>query len=154
MKWALALTLMFLLLFGPWIVFVPERTRNKWLRPVAYFCMFLGPALVALGGVNFFLSKKKGITMAEAPGSSEESKKTAVNIRAGPAKEKSIVMSTKSNNDCTYDFPGKNRTANVETTFNELDQQLKNVNPAAWKEVKQAGTKRIIQDTNSPATQK
>ena len=154
MNWAIALTLLFLLLFGPWIVFAAERTRNKWLKPLAYFCLFLGPALAALGMVNLFLSKKREITMADASGSSKESKKMAINIKAEPAKEKSIVMNTRTDTSYSYGFLSTNRTTNVETTFKELDQQLKNVNPAAFMEVKKAGTRPIIQDTNPPATQK
>ena len=153
-NWAIALTLLFLLLFGPWIVFAAERTRNKWLKPLAYFCLFLGPALAALGVVNFFLRKKREITMADASGSSKESKKMAINIKAEPAKEKSIVMNTRTDTSYSYGFLSTNRTTNVETTFKELDQQLKNVNPAAFMEVKKAGTRPIIQDTNPPATQK
>ena len=154
MNWAIALTLLFLLLFGPWIVFAAERTRNKWLKPLAYFCLFLGPALAALGVVNFFLSKKREINMAEASGEPRENKKMVVKIRAEPAKEKSIRMNTQSDLNHDYDFLGQSRSTNPETTLKELDQQLKNVNPAAFMEVKKAGTKPVIQDTNPPATQK
>jgi len=154
MNLAVALTLLFLLLFGPWIVFAAERTRNKWLKPLAYFCLFLGPALAALGMVNFFLSKKWEINMAEASGEPRGNKKKGVKIRAEPAKEKSIRMNTQTDTSYSYGFLSTNRTTNVETTFKELDQQLKNVNPAAFMEVKKAGTRPIIQDTNPPATQK
>jgi len=154
MTWAVALTLLFFLLFGPWIVFAAERTRNKWLKPLAYFCLFLGPALAALGMVNFFLSKKWEINMAEASGEPRENKKMVVKIRAEPAKEKSIRMNTQSDLNHDYDFLGQSRSTNPETTLKELDQQLKNVNPAAFMDVKKAGTRPVIQDTNPPATQK
>ena len=153
-NWAIALTLLFLLLFGPWIVFAAERTRNKWLKPLAYFCLFLGPALAALGMVNLFLSKKRGINMAEASGEPRENKKMVVKIRAEPAKEKGIRMNTQSDLNHDYDFLGQSRSTNPETTLKELDHQLKNVDPATLQEVKQAGTRRMIQDANPPAPQK
>ena len=154
MTWAVALTLLFLLLFGPWIVFAAERTRNKWLKPLAYFCLFLGPALAALGVVNFFLKKNGVVSMAETSGSPQEAKKMAVNIRAEPAKEKSIRMNTRSDFDQNYDLLGKSRSTNPETTLNELDHQLKNVNPSTLQEVKQSGTRHMIQDANSSTTPK
>ena len=149
MSWAVALPLLFLLLFGPWVVFAAERSRNKWLKPLAYFCLFLGPALAALGVVNFFLKKNGVVSMAETSGSPQEAEKMVVNIRAEPAKEKSIRMNTQSDFNHAYDILGQSRSTNPETTLKELDQQLKNANPATLQEVKQSGTRRMIQDANS-----
>ena len=63
-------------------------------------------------------------------------------------------MNTRTDTSYSYDFLATNRATNVETTFKELDQQIKNVNPAAFMEVKKAGTRRMIQDADPPATQK
>jgi len=70
MKWAIALSLMFLLLFGPLIVFLTERTRIRWLKPLAYFCIFLGPALAVLGVVQHFRVQKLRDEATESGGSS------------------------------------------------------------------------------------
>ena len=59
MKWAITLTVLGLLLFGPLIVWVAERTRNRWLKPVSYLCIGLGPALAVLGGLNYSHMKKR-----------------------------------------------------------------------------------------------
>ena len=154
MTWAVALTLLFLLLFGPWIVFAAERTRNKWLKPLAYFCLFLGPALAALGVVNFFLKKNGVVSMAETSGSPQEDKKMVVNISAEPAKEKSIRMNTQSDSIHADEFLAPSRSTNPETPLKDLDQQLKNVNPAAWQEVKKTATGDAAKNTNPPTTQK
>ena len=52
MKWAIVLTLFSLILFGPWFVFLAERKQIRWLKPLSYFCLFLGPALAVLGIIN------------------------------------------------------------------------------------------------------
>lgn len=154
MTWPIALTLLFLLLFGPWIVFAAERTRNKWLKPLAYLCLFLGPALAALGMVNFFLSQKHEINLAEVSAPPQEGKKTVVKIRAETAKDKSIRMNTQSDSNHAYDFLGQSRSTNPETSLKELDHQLKNVKPATWQEVKKTATGGANKNTNPPTTQK
>jgi len=53
MKYAVIWGLSFLLLFGPWFVWLAERKQIRWLKPVSYFCLFLGPALAVLGIVNY-----------------------------------------------------------------------------------------------------
>jgi hypothetical protein len=61
MRWAVLL-LAFLILFGPWFVWLAERKQIRWLRPVSYFCLFLGPALVVLGIINH-LKRSEGAVM-------------------------------------------------------------------------------------------
>ena len=68
MKWAIALLLIFLILFGPWFVFLAERKQIRWLKPVSYFCLFLGPALAVIGIINHWRIQAKKAEITKAGG--------------------------------------------------------------------------------------
>ena len=82
MKWAIALLLIFLILFGPWFVFLAERKQIRWLKPVSYFCLFLGPALAVVGIINHWRIQAKKAEITKAGGTV----KTSLAIEAaGPS---------------------------------------------------------------------
>jgi len=73
MKWAIVLTLFSLILFGPWFVFLAERKQIRWLKPLSYFCLFLGPALAVLGIINHLKTQARKAEIIRAGGKVETS---------------------------------------------------------------------------------
>ncbi|NDC00109.1 MAG: hypothetical protein EBZ83_01600 [Verrucomicrobia bacterium] len=68
MKWALLMSLLSLILFGPWFVFLAERKQIRWLKPLSYFCLFLGPALAVIGVINHRRIQAKEAEITKAGG--------------------------------------------------------------------------------------
>ena len=68
MKWAIALVLIHLILFGPWFVFLAEKKQIRWLKPLSYFCLFLGPALVVWGIIGYSIKQAKIAEITKAGG--------------------------------------------------------------------------------------
>jgi len=74
MEWAIVLTLFSLILFGPWFVFLAERKQIRWLKPLSYFCLFLGPALAVLGIINHLKTQARKAEFIRAGGGKVELK--------------------------------------------------------------------------------
>ena len=68
MKWAILMSLLSLILFGPWFVFLAERKQIRWLKPLSYFCLFLGPALVVMGIIGYSIRQAKITEITKAGG--------------------------------------------------------------------------------------
>ena len=62
------MSLLSLILFGPWFVFLAERKQIRWLKPLSYFCLFLGPALVVMGIIGYSIRQAKIAEITKAGG--------------------------------------------------------------------------------------